>query len=88
MVLRPAFAALEAPEGRHNVAHRGNGVVQGTIIHSPEGAAHMVALCRPFGAWPHALTPTHRSRGGLRTFVTDGTGQDHKSDSSFCWKDS
>ncbi len=71
--------ALEVPEGRHNVAHRGNGGVEGTIVHSPEGAAHMVALCRPFGAWPYVLTPTHRSRGGLQSFVPDGTGQDDES---------
>jgi len=55
---------------------------------APKGRHLWFALCRPFGAWPSALTPTHRSRSGLRSFVPDGTGQDNKSDSSFCGTDS
>jgi hypothetical protein len=34
-----------------------------------------VGLCRPYGATPFSVTHTHRSRGGLRSFVPDGTNQ-------------
>jgi hypothetical protein len=32
----------------------------------------------PSGAWPFAVVHSHRSRGGLRSFVPDGTGQNDK----------
>src|SRR6266851_8649882 len=32
-------------------------------------------MCRPSGAWCSARMRSHRSRGGLRSFVPDGTGQ-------------
>src|SRR5713226_3193097 len=32
-------------------------------------------MCRPSGAWCSARMRSHRSRGGLRSFVLDGTGQ-------------
>src|SRR5712691_6383706 len=34
-----------------------------------------LAMCRPSGAWCSARMRSHRSRGGLRSFVPDGTGQ-------------
>jgi hypothetical protein len=36
---RPAFVLREVPEGRHNVAHRGNGGARGAILESPEECA-------------------------------------------------
>jgi hypothetical protein len=58
------------------------------IIRSPGGAAQLGAQCRPAGAWFSALTPTHGSRRGLRSFVPDGTGHIDMKDSSFCGTDS
>ncbi len=49
---------------------------------APKGRHSWVAMCRPSGAWPCALKQTHSWRGGLRSFVPDGTGQDDRSDSS------
>jgi hypothetical protein len=34
-----------------------------------------VAMCRPSGALFNTRTPSHPFRGGLRSFVPDGTGE-------------
>src|ERR1700674_3703845 len=57
---RPAFVLLEVPEGRHNVAHRLNGGMRGTILCSPEGAAQLVRPVPPLrglALGPHAYPP-------------------------------
>lgn len=52
------------------------------VLAVPEGRHNGFDLCGPSGTWLTAITATHRSRSGLRSFVPDGTNQDDKDDSS------
>ena len=62
-VRRPAFVLHQVPEGRHNVAHRGNGGVRVAIMPSPVGATHWGRSVSPLRGWalcPHKDPPLAR----------------------------
>jgi hypothetical protein len=70
-VRHPASVLLEVPEGRHNVAHRGNGGTHGAILESPEGRHIWFALCRPSGlVLLTSHIPTARAVGYVLSSLT------------------
>ena len=77
MNARPhAFAFVEVPEGRHNVAHRLNGGARRSIIRSPGGAEHGQRCAAPPGLSPlHLRRPTAHAVGYVLSSLT-GLGHD------------